>query len=103
VWLRRGVDHPLTSNDKVKERTELYPAHPLLCFHRTLEDEVYFTSLLELLALFHKISTKPSKIRYMEYFDSLGLYIKKFKNEKRQGDVKLYSLVQGAQLDSRCG
>ena len=39
----------------------------------------------------------------MEYFDSLGLHIEKFTNEKRQGNVKLYSVVQGAQLDSRRG
>lgn len=68
-----------------------------------LEDEVYFTSLLELLALFHKTPRKPSKIKYMEYFASLRLYIEKFTNEKRQSNVKLYSVAQGAHLDSRRG
>ena len=39
----------------------------------------------------------------MEYFASLGLYIEKFTNEKRQSNVKLYSVVQSTHLDSRRG
>ena len=42
-------------------------------------------------------------MKYMEYFWCLGLYIEKFTNEKWQGNMKLHSVVQGTQLDSRRG
>jgi hypothetical protein len=101
--LRHGVADPPTSSDKVKERAELYLYPPSSVFRGMLEDEVYFTSLLELLASFYKTPRKTSKIGCMEYFASLGLNIEKFTNKKGQGNVKLYSVVRGAKLDSRRG
>jgi hypothetical protein len=35
---------------RLKKGHSYISTHPLLCFHSTLEDEVYFTSLLALLA-----------------------------------------------------
>ena len=105
TWRKCGWGMGLTTHPhlatRLKKGQRYTSTQPLLRFHSMLEDEVYFTTLLELLALFHKTPTKPSKIRYVEYFASLSLYIEKFTNEKRQGNVKLYSVVQGALLDSR--
>jgi len=72
-WGMGLTTHPHLTT-RLKKGQRYTSTHPLLCFHSVLEDEVYFNSLLELLALFHKTPTKPSKIRYMEYFASLGLY-----------------------------